>query len=347
MIDSDDLPDRPFELRQWAELILPRLYQEAVAKDIPLMTQLQRQNNFMWDLINNSHNISIVCLDRDYRYLFFNHLHRQRMKLILNANIELGCSLLDYLPDTDDSEEIKLLMAQAMAGETVNDVQSYGSDDEDYDNQTFFDSVYSPLHNDEGEIIGVTITSIDVTLTKRAEESLRQAHEELEERVAIRTAELRQTSEKLRSEMSERGHFEQTIRENEERFRSTFEQSATAIVLTDQTFSIQYGNQAFCQLAGYEIAEMIGQPLLKLLGISDKTMFAFWQQLPLEPGHVWQTETAIERKDGRSNDVLISVTAVYDVKGELLEYVVQLSNVSLRRQLERAQQQFITNTSHE
>jgi signal transduction histidine kinase len=76
-------------------------------------------------------------------------------------------------------------------------------------------------------------------------------------------------------------------------------------------------------------------------------MAPFWQQLPLEPGHVWQTETPIERKDGRSSDVSISVTAVYDAEGELLEYVVQLSNVSLRRQLERAQQQFITNTSHE
>jgi PAS domain S-box-containing protein len=344
MKNSDDLPYRPFELHQWAELIFPKLYQKATAMDVSLETQLQQQNNFLWDVMNNSHNVSIICLDRSYRYLFFNRLHHQRMKSMLNADIELGCSLLDYLPDAELFEQVKSLLDHALSGETVNDVQSYASDTDD---RSFFDSVYSPMLNDQGKIMGVIITATDVTLTKRKEESLRQAHEELEERVAKRTAELQQTNEKLRSQISDRGHFEQTIRENEERFRSTFEQSATAIVLTDQALSIQYGNQAFCQLAGYEIDEMMGQPLLKLLGISDQKMAPFWQQLPLEPGHVWQTETPIERKDGRSSDVSISVTAVYDAEGELLEYVVQLSNVSLRRQLERAQQQFITNTSHE
>jgi PAS domain S-box-containing protein len=344
MTDPIDLPYRPFELGQWAESVLSKVYPDIVLSDDPELTLLQCQNDFLWGVMNNSHNVSIVCLDRNYCYLFFNRLHSQRMKTTLDAEIELGRSILDYLPDPDNFNQVKSFIDRALVGEAITDIRSYGGENK---SRSFFENVYSPLRNEQGEIIGIMITTSDVTISKKTEETLRQAHEELERRVARRTAELQRTTEELQGQISERGHYEQTIRESEERFRSTFEQSATAIVLVDQSLSIQYGNQAFSQLAGYDIDEMTGTPLPDLLAISDDEIAPFWQQLPLEPGRVWQTETVMERRDGRSNDVSMSITPVYDAEGDLLEYVVQLSNISLRRQLERAQQQFITNTSHE
>lgn len=339
-----DPPHQPFELHQWAELFLPTLVQDAITTDNSLIAQLQRQNDFLWAVMNNSPNVSIVCLDLNYCYLFFNRLHQKRMKTFLNAEIMLGHSLLDYTPYTDSLERTKNLIDRALAGEVVNDIQTYANDS---NTQSYFDSVYSPLSNDKGKIIGVIITATDVTITKQAEESLRQAHNRLEERIAERTAELQRTTEKLQGQLSERGQFQQTIRESEERFRSTFEQSATPIILTDHLLSIQYGNQAFSHLTGFGLDEIIGKPFPALTNIPDKEMAPFWGQLPMNPGHVWQAETVIERKDGRSLDIQASITPIYDANGGLLEYVVQLRNISLRRQLERAQQQFINNTSHE
>jgi PAS domain S-box-containing protein len=54
---------------------------------------------------------------------------------------------------------------------------------------------------------------LDITATKRTEEELRRAHEELEERVRERTSELAQTNASLRAEMAERRRAEEARRE--------------------------------------------------------------------------------------------------------------------------------------
>ena len=77
---------------------------------------------------------------------------------------------------------------------------------------TFFDVVYSssPLR-EGGNITGVVVVFRDVTDRKRAEEALRQAHEQLADRakqlqalVELRTAKLAKSNERLRHEMAER-----------------------------------------------------------------------------------------------------------------------------------------------
>ena len=62
----------------------------------------------------------------------------------------------------------------------------------------------SPIKDSRGSIIGASKVARDITERKRAEETLRRAHEELEERVRERTAELSRTNESLRQEIAER-----------------------------------------------------------------------------------------------------------------------------------------------
>ena len=57
----------------------------------------------------------------------------------------------------------------------------------------------------------------DVTQKRRADLTLSQAREELEERVQQRTAELRKANEKLQSEVLERQRTEEALRETEQR----------------------------------------------------------------------------------------------------------------------------------
>lgn len=75
------------------------------------------------------------------------------------------------------------------------------------------------MRDAEGKLIGFQGTTIDITDRKRAEEALLKAHEELEQRVAERTADLatinevlQATNEALQGEVAERRRVEENLR---------------------------------------------------------------------------------------------------------------------------------------
>ena len=84
---------------------------------------------------------------------------------------------------------------------------------------------------------------------ERAEAALRTANEELERRVAARTAE-------LEDEVAQRRRTEETLRASEERWRSMFEASAVGIALTDKNRRFVAANKAFQRMIGYTEEEL-------------------------------------------------------------------------------------------
>jgi len=61
---------------------------------------------------------------------------------------------------------------------------------------------------EEGKLVGLTGIMIDITEAKRAEEALRKARDELERRVAERTAELAAVNASLEAQIAERRQME-------------------------------------------------------------------------------------------------------------------------------------------
>ncbi|MBI2957761.1 MAG: PAS domain S-box protein [Chloroflexi bacterium] len=76
------------------------------------------------------------------------------------------------------------------------------------------DQSAAPIKDDKGNIIGAILVFHDVTEREKAEEALRRSNDELERRVAQRTADLAATNDNLKFEIEQRRWAEHRLRAN-------------------------------------------------------------------------------------------------------------------------------------
>jgi len=110
---------------------------------------------------------------------------------------------------------------------------------------------------------GVTFTALDITKRRQAEESLKQAHDELERRVQERTTELEKSNTLLVQEIEMHKQAEKALRESEARFSKLSEATWEAIVIHDHGVLLQ-ANDQYYQMFGYEPAELLGKEAISM-----------------------------------------------------------------------------------
>ncbi|MGH7429116.1 MAG: PAS domain-containing protein, partial [Candidatus Methylomirabilaceae bacterium] len=103
------------------------------------------------------------------------------------------------------------------------------------------------------------IVCANITEQKRAEELLRQAHDELELRVEERTALLSSTVAALELQMAERKRAEEALRQSEERYRAIVEDQTEMICRWLPGATLTFVNQAYARYFGKSPDELIGQ----------------------------------------------------------------------------------------
>ncbi len=113
----------------------------------------------------------IFSLDTNYRYTSFNESHAQVMKALYGADIEIGKSVLDYQTVTEDRKKAKDNLDRALHGERVVEEEFSG---EEGRHRLFFEVMNSPITDDDGAVLGVSVYAHDITKQKTVQEELRR-----------------------------------------------------------------------------------------------------------------------------------------------------------------------------
>jgi PAS domain S-box-containing protein len=114
-----------------------------------------------------------------------------------------------------------------------------------------FHVIKVPLRDDSEKIIGLCGIARDVTKQKQTEMALKKAHDELEELVKERTAELLTANEKLK--------------QSEENYRTFIDSTLDLVFLKDEHFRHILVNNAYTKYLGKKEYEIIGKTDFELL----------------------------------------------------------------------------------
>jgi len=173
----------------------------------------------------------------------------------------------------------------------------------------------------------------EVTVRRQAEAALKMLHNELEQRVGKRTAELSAANEGLRREIVERERAEAARRESEERFSKIFRASPAGIGYgtIDEGRLIDVNDQ-YAGFFGYAREEMIGRTVRELhLWTDFAARDALMQRLHRE-GSVRAVECRFRRKSGEERVALVSIEKL--ALGDQAFGIFMLTDVTEHKKLE-------------
>ena len=182
----------------------------------------RQKSALLKSIIESPQGIIIFSLDREYRYSEFTLSHKETIKKIWGAEIQLGMNMLDIISDPDDRKKAKHNFDRALQGENLLLVEEYG-DRSQY--RACYENRYSPIVDAKGTILGLTVFVIDVTERKRAEEALARVHGNLENLVSERTAE-------LSKEITQRKQAEQAAIQQHEQLQHLLDTAPVGIAIS-------------------------------------------------------------------------------------------------------------------
>ena len=196
-------------------------------------------------------------------------------------------------------------------------------------------AVKFPIRDEDGDIVGIGTVSGDLSEAKIAEEQLRRAHEELEQRVEARTQELKHLNESLLAEVAERARAEAELKASEEQLRLVMDSIPVLIAYVGADRRLLLVNKVGETWYGRPRAELIGKELPTVLGatISASSRERFDTVLS---GKQVAFDDTFTYSDGRTRDVAeVFIPHVSDV-GEVVGFFAVVQDITARKRAEAA-----------
>ena len=198
---------------------------------------------------------------------------------------------------------------------------------------TYVRTFSRPLWAD-GELLGVTGVMTDITKFKQAEEALKKANDELEERVQERTWELIDIIDQWKEEAMERERVQAALSESEQRYRTLFEESRDGVCSVLRDGEVTDANPSFLEIFGYTREEMIGKNIGDLY-VDPAAGPRFRREIE-KRGFVKDYEVKFQKRDGTNVDCLLTSSVQFGDERSVAGYHGIIRDVTEQKRAEEA-----------
>lgn len=175
---------------------------------------------------------------------------------------------------------------------------------------------------------------------RRVETSLKQANEELEQRVSLCTCELSTAMEQLQEEIAERKRMEKALFQEKEVALVTLQSIGDAVITTDATSLIKYLNPAAEALTGWSLSEALGLPIAQIFRIFHEITRESLEnpvEKALRSGSIVNAanHSILITRNGNELSIDDSATPIRTLEGKIIGAVMVFHDTSKTRSMER------------
>jgi PAS domain S-box-containing protein len=186
---------------------------------------------------------------------------------------------------------------------------------------TVFDAEVNLNHIEIEGVTGLLTIVRDISETKKAQEELQRAHNELEIRVEQRTSELLKANALLEGEMVQRRQAEEALRQSEVKYRHLVENANSIILERDTSGNVTFLNKFAQEFFGYGEAEIQGHSVIGTIfparDSAGKNLEAMIEDMVHHPTEYAHNESENMLRNGETVWIVWTNQPLYDEEGHL------------------------------